>query len=110
MRGALTFDGKLYGIPFRHATSGLHWNQEIFAERKGNEFDIESSGERDGLHVMLNPEMIDVSKDVVVRLDGDEVYRGKPQPRLRTILESLDAKLDKRMFFDRSVDLAEKPE
>ncbi len=33
MRGALTFDGKLYGIPFRHATSGLHWNQEIFAER-----------------------------------------------------------------------------
>ena len=33
MRAALTFDGKLYGIPFRHATSGLHWNQEIFAER-----------------------------------------------------------------------------
>ncbi len=33
MRAALTFDGKLYGIPFRHATSGLHWNREIFAER-----------------------------------------------------------------------------
>ncbi len=33
MRAALTFDGKLYGIPFRHATSGLHWNQEIFEER-----------------------------------------------------------------------------
>jgi multiple sugar transport system substrate-binding protein len=33
MRAALTFDGKLYGIPFRHATSGLHWNQELFAER-----------------------------------------------------------------------------
>ncbi len=33
MRDALTFDGKLYGIPFRHATSGLHWNQELFAER-----------------------------------------------------------------------------
>ncbi len=33
MRAALTFDGKLYGIPFRHATSGLHWNAEIFAEK-----------------------------------------------------------------------------
>ena len=33
MRAALTFDGKLYGIPFRHSTSGLHWNQELFAER-----------------------------------------------------------------------------
>ncbi len=33
MRAALSFDGKLYGIPFRHATSGLHWNTELFAER-----------------------------------------------------------------------------
>lgn len=33
MRAALTFDDKLYGIPFRHATSGLHWNAELFAER-----------------------------------------------------------------------------
>ena len=33
MRAALTFDGKLYGIPFRHSTSGLHWNRELFAER-----------------------------------------------------------------------------
>ncbi len=33
MRGALTFGGKLYGMPFRHATSGLHWNEEVFAER-----------------------------------------------------------------------------
>ena len=82
--------------------------QEIYAERKGNEFDIETSGERDGLYVMLNPEMIDVTKDVVVRVDGEEFYRGKPKPSLRTILESLDAKLDKRMFFDRSVHLVEK--
>ena len=30
---AMTFDGKLYGIPFRHSTSGLHYNAELFAER-----------------------------------------------------------------------------
>jgi multiple sugar transport system substrate-binding protein len=30
---AMTFDGKVYGIPFRHSTSGLHYNSELFAER-----------------------------------------------------------------------------
>ena len=29
---AVTFDGKLYGLPFRHATSGLHYNEVYFAE------------------------------------------------------------------------------
>jgi len=79
---------------------------EIIAERDGNTIRIEAF-ERDGLRVMLNPEMIDVTKDVVVLLDGEEVYRGKPRPNFRTIVESLDAKLDKRLFFDRSVDLSE---
>jgi len=30
---AMRFGGKLYGIPFRHATSGLHYNEELFKER-----------------------------------------------------------------------------
>lgn len=30
---AMTFDGQLYGIPFRHATAGLHYNAELFEER-----------------------------------------------------------------------------
>ena len=33
MVGAMTFDGKLYGIPYRHATSGLHFNKTYMAER-----------------------------------------------------------------------------
>jgi multiple sugar transport system substrate-binding protein len=33
MRETMTYDGKLYGIPFRHATSGLHYNKAILAER-----------------------------------------------------------------------------
>jgi dienelactone hydrolase len=78
---------------------------ELVAERKGNAFDIETSGEVEGLWLMLNPAMIDVNKEVVVRLDGEEVYRGKPKPSLRTILESLSARLDKRMFFDRAIPL-----
>lgn len=30
---AMTFDGKLYAVPFRHSTSGMHYNAELFAER-----------------------------------------------------------------------------
>jgi dienelactone hydrolase len=78
---------------------------ELIAERKGNEFDIETTGEVEGLWLMLNPEMIDVNEEVVVRMDGEEVYRGKPEPSLATILETLSVRLDKRMFFDRSVRL-----
>jgi hypothetical protein len=78
---------------------------EIVARRGGNEFDVEFFGETKGLSVMLNPAMIDVEKDVIVRVEGTEVYRGRPKPSLRTIVESLDAKLDKRMFFDRAVPL-----
>ncbi len=30
---AMTVEGALYGVPFRHASSGLHYNEEMFAER-----------------------------------------------------------------------------
>lgn len=33
MLDALTYDGKLYGIPFRHATAALHINTKLFEER-----------------------------------------------------------------------------
>lgn len=33
MLDALTYDGKLYGIPFRHATAALHINTAILKER-----------------------------------------------------------------------------
>jgi len=79
---------------------------EIIAKRKGNEFDVSLVGaDPQGLYVMLNPAMIDVTKEVVVRLDGTEVYRGKPQPDFVTVVESLDDKLDKTLTFDRRVPL-----
>ena len=33
MVDGLKFGGKLYAIPFRHASSGLHYNEELLAER-----------------------------------------------------------------------------
>lgn len=33
MRDAMTYDGKLYGIPFRHATNALIYNSKILADQ-----------------------------------------------------------------------------
>lgn len=33
LKKALMHDGKLTAIPFRHATTGLHWNKTLFAEQ-----------------------------------------------------------------------------
>ena len=51
--------------------------------------------------------MIDVEADVVVRVAGTEVWRGRPQPELAAIVESLDARLDRTMTFDRRVRIPE---
>jgi hypothetical protein len=79
---------------------------DIVATRKGNEFDVQLGGsEAKGAYVMLNPKMIDVAADVVVRVEGKEIYRGKPVPDFVTVVESLDDKLDKTLTFDRKVPL-----
>ena len=78
---------------------------EVVAEREGNQFTILSSADREGFYLLLNPEMIDVEQDVVVRLEGEEIYRGRPVPDFVTVLETLDARLDKRLAFDRKIPL-----
>jgi len=76
----------------------------VTASRDGNAFDVDLSGEdKEQLTIFLNPEMIDVGEDVVVTVDGEEVYRGKPRPDFVTVLETFDARLDKRLTFDRRV-------
>ncbi|HEX5135394.1 MAG TPA: alpha/beta hydrolase-fold protein [Planctomycetota bacterium] len=79
---------------------------DITATRNGNEFDVELAGiQPKGCYVMLNPAMVDVREEVVVRVDGKEIYRGKPVPDFATVVESLDDKLDKTLTFDRKVPL-----
>jgi hypothetical protein len=36
---------------------------------------------------------------------GKELYRGRPRPDFWTVLETLDAKLDRSMVFDRRIEL-----
>ena len=60
---AMTFDGKLYGLPFRHSTSGLHYNAEMLAERgiSGPPSTIEEFAEM-------------AQKLTYTRADGTQVY------------------------------------
>lgn len=78
----------------------------VTAERKGNEFDVDVALAYPGdVTLYLHPGMIDVAQDVVVRVKGKEVYRGRPVPDLVSVLESLDARLDKTLLFDRRIPL-----
>lgn len=83
-------------------------NMLVVATREGNTFSIERRrGAGNRFAVYLNAAMIDVAQDVVLRVDGQEVYRGRPQPSLRHVIETLDARLDRRLTFDRRVAAAE---
>ncbi|MEN8164841.1 MAG: hypothetical protein ABFS37_11985 [Acidobacteriota bacterium] len=80
----------------------LFW--PVADELEGLVADLEVGiGFPDDFTIYLNPSMIDVTKEVVVRVDGEEVYRGRPQPDLACLLESLDGKLDRTLLFDRKI-------
>lgn len=58
-----------------------------------------------GLTIFLNDKLIDPKKEVVVKRRDKEIYRGKPVPDFWTVLETLDARMDKVMVFDRRIEL-----
>ncbi len=77
---------------------------QVTATRHGNTFDLDASiALPEDFTIYLNPAMIDVEKEVVVNVGGKEVYRGRPEPTVACVLESLDAKLDRTLVFDRKV-------
>jgi pimeloyl-ACP methyl ester carboxylesterase len=100
-------EGKCTRIAKRY----FHWlkcekprdRQVVRATIEDNVITLE--GKRRGLTIFLNPEMIDVEEDVVVKSGETELYRGRPEPDVWTVLETLDAKVDVRMVFDRRIEL-----
>ncbi len=80
--------------------------QMLTATRNGNEImlDVRGTG-TSGVTILLNASMIDPAKDVVVKLGEKELYRGRPKPDAWTVLETLDARLDRGLVFDRRIEL-----
>jgi len=82
--------------------------QKVRATISGNLIEIEVQGRSTGtkgLVIYLNDKMIDTDKEVVVQHQGAELYRGKPTANLGVVLESLDARVDRAMVFDRKIEL-----
>lgn len=81
---------------------------QVTATRAGNVLDLDVTVAFPAdFTVYLNPSMIDVTQEVVVRVKGKEVYRGRPQPDLVSVLTSLDARLDRTLVFDRRIRIPE---
>lgn len=59
----MVYGGKRYGIPFRHATSGLHYNKALFAERGV-----------DGPPRTMEELIVLAEKLTYVRADGTQVH------------------------------------
>ncbi len=58
-----------------------------------------------GLTIFLRGDQLDPAQDVTVEVEERVVYRGRPQPDVWTVLETLDDKLDRSLVFDRRIDL-----
>lgn len=78
------------------------------ARRSGNEIDIDViDGATEGLGdfaVFVDEEMVDMSKEVIVRVDGEQRFRGVPARRLSTLLMTLP-RHDPRLLFAARLDL-----
>ncbi len=71
-------------------------------KRDENAIDITYNGTPTGLFVLLREELVDMSKEVIVRLNGKETYRGIPEPSL-AVLVSTARRGDERLTFTTRV-------
>lgn len=77
---------------------------QLVGTRDGNTFDVKVlRAAPKSIRILLNGSLIDPQQDVVVRVDGVEKYRGKPELDWRVLLRTLDDGLDPRLTFDREV-------
>ena len=81
------------------ATSSSNLGQEqIEATREGNKITL--AGSRAGLTILLNDQMVDFSKPVVVDIGGGrELFNGKVEYSAAALVESFDARHDPEMLF-----------
>ena len=77
-------------------------------EEKAQIFDLEVVlAFPEDFSIWLNDTMVEEGSEVVLRVGGKEVYRGTPERTVANVFESLDARLDRTMVFDRKVDVPE---
>jgi predicted esterase len=63
-----------------------------------NRIDVTADGEAGGLSVLLDDRLVDLTQEVVVRLDGKETFRGIPKRSLTTMVKTA-ARSDADLLF-----------
>lgn len=99
-------------IVWRQEESGMRdcfYNLEIPAEEmsKGRELNVDFEGntinvlksDYSTFRIYLNDRIVDLSRKVVVKLDGKEVFRGKVRRKSSVIDASISKRMDKRFVF-----------
>lgn len=78
----------------------------VVATRKGNAIEIDRADGVAKLAIFLNDEMADLDEEIVVRRGDRELWRGRPERRLATLLETFAARADPRLAFPVRIDVA----
>lgn len=78
--------------------------QRIEANIKGNTIELVTTRLNAGFSVLLNDQLVDLSKPVTVRVNGEETFRGLLQPSATAILESIVGKLDDKLVYTARID------
>lgn len=98
--------------PSRPFIRHFHWlhvdNPRFFtrveAAINGNTIDLKLTGLSGGFSILLNEQLVDMNKPVTVRCAGEAVFHGMVQPSLSAMLQSIEDKLDARMWFWGRID------
>lgn len=78
---------------------------EVEADIKGQEITLQiKRHDPSGFTVYLSPELLDVTKEVVLKVNGEEKYKGIPAPSFSAMLESMSDRFDRNMVFSRRID------
>ncbi|MGH7149309.1 MAG: hypothetical protein ACREIU_01360, partial [Planctomycetota bacterium] len=105
---------KIVWQPVRPAKRMFYWlfwdpprtDATLVAERVApNEFALRLEGGFEGLSVLLDERLADFSKEVLVRVNGSERFRGKVAPSLATMLLTAAERNDPEMLFPARVRL-----
>ena len=67
--------------------------------KQKNAFDVASTGPVDGLAILLDDRLADLSKEVVVTVNGKETYRGIPRLSLTTMVRTAAERDDADLLF-----------
>lgn len=97
-----------YWLHCAHPSDRLRVEASIAEEEGRTVVRIDAPGAfREDFTVYLCPELADPAREVEVRFGGEVAWRGRPGPDLVSVFESYDARLDRRLVYDRRIVLPE---